>query len=131
MSYAFSVKIFKKNGLLREEFMNTRKNKVIIAHGHLYAFWSTGVYYSAELAAKYNVIFLVPEEYRHDEKFHAVSEHLRISEIFFYDYAGRNLFQHFINCRLFKSLLTCHKPDFVVQHDYIGIDPSGDSRSWR
>jgi hypothetical protein len=102
--------------------MNTKKDNVIVAHGHLYLFWSTGVYYSAELAAKYNVVLLVPEEYRHDDKFHSVCKHLQVSEISYYEYSGKNPLQHFTNCRLFKLLLSKYKPAFVVQHDYIGID---------
>lgn len=115
-------KTFNDKNVIYKNHMNTKKDNVIVAHGHLYLFWSAGVYYSAELAAKYNVVFLVPEEYRYDDKFQSVCKHLQVSEISYYEYSGKNPFQHFTNCRLFKLLLGKYKPAFVVQHDYIGID---------
>ncbi len=102
--------------------MTLDKKNIIICHGHLYLFWSTGVYYSAELAHKYNVILLVPEEYRHDTKFLSICRRLDIQDIYFYDYSGKNPIQHFKNTWKFKNLLLKFKPDFIAQHDYIGID---------
>ena len=70
--------------------MTSEKQSIIVAHGHLYLFWSLGVYYTAELAHKYSVILLVPEEYRQDGKFQAVCKYLikvlKVIEIFLLNY---------------------------------------------
>jgi len=98
------------------------KKNIIICHGHLYLFWSTGVYYTAELAKKYHVVLLVPQDYKNDYKFISICRHLDINEIIYYNYSAKNLIQHFRNKRQFTKLLLKYKPDFLAQHDYIGID---------
>jgi len=85
-------------------------------------FWATGVYYTNELLTKYDVILLVPEQYRQDSKFQSVCVQMKISEIVYYRHCGNNLIRHIAFSALCKSLLLTHKPVCVVQHDYIGTE---------
>jgi hypothetical protein len=47
---------------------------VLLAPGALYLFWTTGVFYVFELAADYDVILLVSEQYRHSDAFNRLVE---------------------------------------------------------
>jgi len=115
--------------------MTGARDTIIIAHGHLYLFWTTGVYYTNELANKYNVVLVVPEEYRDDPRFTDICKKMGIKAIVYFkdsiyfarkgyigQYKTNILRRHIHYSTLFKKTVQKYKPICVVQHDYIGID---------
>jgi len=115
--------------------MTGSKRTIIISHGHLYLFWSTGVYYTSELTKKYQVILVVPEEYQEDPRFIDICEKMNVEEVVYFKdsvyfarqgYFGNhktNVITRQLNySKLFKDLINRCEPICVLQHDYIGID---------
>jgi len=101
----------------------SKKDTIVIAHGHLYLFWTTGVYYTRELLERYNVVLLVPKEYRNSERFLNFCSNSGIKYIYYYGFLKGNLItRSFSNSALFQKIILLHSPVCVVQHDYILAD---------
>jgi hypothetical protein len=97
-----------------------KKENIIICHGHLYLFWSAGVYYTRELAEIYNIVLYVPEYYRKDDRFIKVCGAMNISEIvYFNNKIGNPLLQQAHYCQTARKTVEKYRPVSVVQHDYI------------
>ena len=99
------------------------KENIIVLHGHLYLFWTMGVYYTWELSQKYNVVLIVNEDYRTNKRFHNVCHILKIHEIYYFPkHRMCSFLTHRHYSKMFKEIIARHKPKAVVQHDYIGIE---------
>ena len=99
------------------------KENIIVLHGHLYLFWTMGVYYTWELSQKYNVVLIVNEDYRTNKQFHNICRILKIGEIYYFPkHRMCSFLSHRHYNKMFKEIIARHKPRAVVQHDYIGIE---------
>lgn len=115
--------------------MNNKKETIVITQGHLYLFWATGVYYIREMVEKYNVILVVPDEYKEDPKFADICNKIGVLEIYYFsdsEYFSKyknnkhfkinNITRHFQYSKLAKKIIKKYKPTCLLQHDYIGIE---------
>ena len=113
----------------------SNKETAIIVQGHMYLFWANGIYYIREMAEKYNIVLVVPEEYKSDEQFSSFCEELSILEVFYFTeseyfakykknrhFRFKNLTRHFDYSNLAQQVLEKYNPRLLMQHDYIGIE---------
>ena len=99
------------------------RKTVVIAHGHLYLFWTTGVYYTNELSKNYRVVLVVPVEYKNNDKFINFCNMASVCDIVYYNNGIKNVIsRHFYLSKIFRKIISKYNPVAVVQHDYIGIE---------
>jgi len=114
------------------------KNTVIVVQGHKYTFFSNGVYLCAELIDSFNIVLVVPQSYRADQRFLDICELMRFNEVVYFpsnayvtldqkDLSyGVNFVKQFFHQKLYskisKELMLKYRPIAVLQHDYIHIE---------
>ena len=111
------------------------KETVILVQGHLYTFFSNGVYLCEELLAFYNVVLVVPKNFHGNKQFQKISDIMSFKDIIYFSsnvyvsteqkdrFYGLNIIKqlmvHFEYSEMSYRLISKFKPIAVIQHDYI------------
>ena len=75
------------------------KETIIIQHGHLYLFFTMGIYYTWELAKKYKIVLIVNDDYKFSKRFKVFCETLKINHVIFFLNIKLVLLEHIINIK--------------------------------
>lgn len=111
------------------------KQTVILVQGHLYTFFSSGVYLCQELLALYNVVLVAPKNFEGNKQFQEISDIMSFKDVIYFPsnvyvsteqkdrFYGLNIIKqlmvHFEYSEMSYRLISKFEPIAVIQHDYI------------
>ena len=102
--------------------MKNKKN-ILFRFGHIYMFWSSGIFEIKQLKQDFDVTILVTRHFYEDKNFH---NYLRLNKdvkvICAPCLKKFNIFSHFAYKRFIENLFKNFEYNFVIQNDYIEIE---------
>lgn len=114
------------------------KNTVIIVQGHKYTFFSNGIYLCAELKDAFNIVLVVPQSYRTDQRFLDTCDLMGLNKVVYFPsnayvalserdfFYGVNFLKQVFHQKFYskisRELMAEYRPVAVIQHDYIHVE---------